>query len=171
MACALTLSLPLPCNDGVGGVKELKFKTLPSASTLASDYTLTSGVIAIASGSQTGWFLYGTELETAQVTETTTVNRQNGTLHWVQAVTMIVNKLQASVQNEIKLMAQNRLQVAVSLHDGTFWLLGYENGVMITTVAGTSGTAMGDRNGYTFNFEGKESEPTPNMTQATYDTL
>lgn len=171
MPCALTLSKPLDCNDGVGGIVEVKFKVLPSSTTLASDYTLTSGVITIASGSQTGWFLYNLELETAVFNTTPTVNRQNGTLHHVETLTMIVNKMSAAMQNEIKLLAQNRLQVAVKTHDGTYWLLGYQNGLMVTTIAGTTGTAMGDRNGYTFNFEGKEKEPTVNMTSATYADL
>lgn len=171
MACALTLSKPLDCNDGVGGIVEVKFKVLPSSTTLAADYTLTSGVVTIAANSQTGWFLYNLELETAVANWTPTQNRANGTYHYVEALTIIINKMSAQMHNEIKLLGQNRLQVAVKTQDGTYWLYGYQNGMMITTVAGTTGTAMGDRNGYTLNFEGKESVPTPNMTSATYDTL
>lgn len=171
MPCALTSSIPVDCRDGVGGIEEIKFKELPSATTLTADYTLTSGTITIASGSQTGWFLYDLRTETSNATETGTGNEQNGTWFYDQALSILLYKLSTKLQKEIQLLGQNRLQVAVKLNDGTYWLLGYANGMTVATSAATTGTAFGDHNGYTINLIGREKEPAPNMSAATYDTL
>jgi hypothetical protein len=171
MACGLTLSKTLGCIDGIGGVKTIKIKTLPSQTTLDADYTLTSGVIAIASGSQNDWFRYDLELETAVFNSNGTGNRAQGTFFCDETGTVIFNKQSAEMRNELMAIGQSRLQIAVELQDGTYWLYGYKNGMTLSTVAGTSGTGMGDRNGYTLNWVGKESVLTPSMTAATWATL
>jgi hypothetical protein len=168
MACTLTLSKTLACLDGVGGIKEVKFHALPSS---LSNYTLSSGVVTIAGSDLSDWFPYSLELETAQATETGTGSRANGTWFYDQQLVIIVNKLSAQMQNEIKALGQARVQIAVYLMDGTYFLLGYKNGMTVTTSVAGTGTAMGDRNGYTITLVGKESDPAPNMSQATYDTL
>ena len=148
----------------------MKFKVLPSATTLAADYTLSSGVVTIASGSQTDWYLYNLEKETATASQKQTGNAQNGTSFNDQSMTIILNKMDAAMQNEIKVLVQSRLQVAVKFNDGTYWLFGYQNGMDITTADGSTGTAFGDRNGYTISLVGKETG-FPNMSAATYATL
>ena len=168
MACSLILSKTLACLDGIGGIKEIKFHALPSSLT---NYTLTSGVVAIVGSDLTDWFPYSLELETSSITDVATVDRAQGTAYWAQTLTAIVNKMSAQMNNEIKSMSGGRWQVAVQLMDGTYFLLGYKNGMTVTTISGGSGTAMGDRNGYTYNLTGKEDNPAPNMTQATYESL
>ena len=168
MACTLTLSRTLPCLDNVGGVKEVKFHQLPTSFT---NYTLTSGVVTITGDDLNNWFPYGLELETASATETGTQSRANGTNFGDQQLTIILNGMTAAQQNEIKSMLGSRVQVAVWLMNGTYILLGYKNGLTITTSVATTGVAMGDRNGYTITFVGKEADLAPFMSQATYDTL
>lgn len=167
MACTLVLSRPLACKDGVGGVAEIKFHALPTS---LSNYTLTSGVVTIAGSDLAEWFKYNLEKETASATFKYTSNAQNGTSFWDLALTIILNKTDTALANEIKSIGQSRLQVAVKFQDGTYWLFGYQNGMDLTTADGASGTAFGDRNGFVLNFIGKEQE-FPNMSSATYDTL
>lgn len=171
MACALVVSKTLGCLDNVGGVSQVKFYSLPSATTLAADYTLTSGVVTIASGSQNGWLVYDLELETASFTHKGTTNRGNGTFFCDEALTLIVNGMSAEMRNEIQAMGQGRFQVAVKMNNGTYWLAGYQNGLTATTIDGGSGVALGDRNGYTFNLVGKEPVMSPSMSAATYASL
>lgn len=168
MACALTGSQPRDCKDGVGGVKEVKIKVLPSALT---GYTLTSGVVTFAGAALSGWATYNFEKETANFVNTITHSEQNGTTFSDQTGVVMMNKLSARLNLELNLQAQNRLQIAVKYEDGTYFLFGYENGMYITTAAGESGTAFGDRNGYTINYVGKEKNPSPNMSAASYDSL
>jgi hypothetical protein len=168
MPCALTGAQLRDCKDSVGGIKEVKIKVLPDS---LSAYTLTSGVVTIAAGGQSGWATYTFEKETGNFVSTITHNEQNGTTFDDQTGTIIMNKLSARLHNELKLLAQNRLQVAVKYQDGTYFLFGYENGMSLSTAAAESGTAFGDRNGYTINLVGKEKEPAPNMSASTYDSL
>lgn len=171
MACPLVNSIPLDCRNSVGGIAEVKFKALPSNSTLTSDYTLSSGTITIASGSQTDWFLYGMEKETASFNGKPTPNVANGTLFYEEELKIILNKMSTQKSNEIHLLGQNRLQAAIKTMNGDYWLLGYQYGLDLQPSSYGTGTARGDRNGYDLTFLGKEVQPIPNMSQATYDTL
>ena len=170
MPCALTSSFLIDCRDGVGGIKTIKVKEQPTTATLTADFTLTSGTIAIAANSQTGWYRYDLRTETANATWTGTGNEQNGTFFYDQALTIILSKVAVKLEYELKLLGQNRILIAVELNDGTYVLLGYQNGMTVATSAGGSGTAFGDLNGYTVNFIGREKD-TPHMTLATWDTL
>ena len=65
MACALTGSQALDCKDSVGGIQEIKVK-VHTGSVFTGAVTYSSGTIsAIAAGSQSGWYTYGLESETA----------------------------------------------------------------------------------------------------------
>ena len=171
MPCALTRSEIFDCRDSVGGIIEFKVKVMPSSATLASNYTLTSGVVTIASGSQTGWYSYEVEKETSSFSETATGDEQNGTIFYSQELKIIVNKLRANMRNELKLLGQNRLQIVIKDKNKNYWLAGYEFGCTLSTSSNTSGTAAGDRSGYEMTFIAKEIEPHVNLSAATYATL
>ena len=174
MACSLINSIPLDCRDSIGGIKEVKWKILPSLTTLAANYTLSSGVVTIASGSQTGWATLSQEKEVASFTDTITGNAQNGTNFSSQEVKVIFNKITSTLRNNLVLGAvQNRLHVAIRDMNDNYWLLGYERGMDIETAAGGSGTASGDRNGYEVTLKGMENVlyHLVNMSSATYTTL
>jgi len=169
MACALTSSFPLDCLDGVGGIREIKVKTLPSTLT---GYTLTSGVISTSAGdARNGWYTYVLPQGTAMLTETTTVNRSNGTNFSAVELKVIINKLRANVRNELKLLSQARLQVAIKTYDASYWIVGYENGLVLESSANSTGTAKGDRTGYEMTFKGEEVEPMGSISSTTYDLL
>lgn len=171
MACTLIGSIPLGCLDGVGGIKELKVKVLPSLATLASDYTVSSGVVTIASGSQTGWFLYGIEKNTSHADDTPTTSRENGTTFFAQVVAWVWNKMDSTKRNELQVISQARIQIAFRDMNDNYWLAGYERGMTNAGSKGSTGTASGDRSGYEMNFEGEEAAPFLSMSAATYNDL
>ena len=78
----------------------------------------------------------------------------------------MLHGLSSADQNEIKLLAQNRLVVFVQLnarlstggHD-TILCLGAENGLELTTGTAASGAAFGDMSGYNLTFSGMERFP------------
>jgi hypothetical protein len=71
-------------------------------------------------------------------------------------LTLILNKLQVNTRNEILLLAKNLLDVVAKDNNGNFWYLGLTRGMDVTAGSGQSGTAEGDRSGYTLTFTGKE---------------
>lgn len=149
----------------------MKVKVLPSLTTLASDYTVTSGVVAIASGSRSSWYTYYLEKETALFTETGTTSHENGTNVFGQELKIIFNKLSVAMRNELQMLHKNTVQVVIRDANDNYWLLGYEFGMDLTTSTAGTGTAKGDRSGYELTFVGSERVPKVNLSAATYATL
>lgn len=156
MACALQQGYTLDCKDGVGGIKtvyilELGFKgTITAASGVITAWTPSSGK---------KFWTYQMEKESGSFTEDQDLALPAGTLNYIQGLTFPIRKMQASIKNELKLMAQNDLLIMVLDRNDKCWLLGEENGMNLTKSAGASGTAMGDANGNTLTFAGKEKNP------------
>lgn len=168
MACALTQDFTLDCRDAVGGLKEVYFIELDNV----SSYTESSGTIsAITKASGKVFRKWSLVTDTSSITETITGSRANGSIFYAQAMQIIVNKMRVAVRNEIKLMAQNRLVAVAVTMEGTAFLLGKENGLMLEGGSGASGTAMGDRNGYQLDFAGMEKEPMFVVASAVISTL
>jgi hypothetical protein len=153
MACALTQGYTLDCRDSAGGVKSVYFIEHGNV----TGVTVASGVVsAIAKAGGGRFYKYTLHRATASFTEEFQDNIQNGTVFNRQTLNIILNKMQASLRNEISLLAANVLLAVVEDQNGKYWLAGYENGLMREGGSGGTGTALGDRNGYTLNFTGDE---------------
>lgn len=153
MACNLTQNMTIDCRDNVGGLKEVLFIEFDNVTTM----TQASGVItAITLASTKQFRRYVMAKETAFFTETLNTNVQNGTIFYQQELTIVLNKMQANTRNELLVLAQVRtIAIALDLN-GKYWLLGLEQAMDATGGEGGSGTAHGDRNGYTRVFTGME---------------
>ena len=153
MACTLTTGFDLGCRDSVGGIKKLYVTAIENVETITSS-TGTISAIDMAQG--TKFFVYNVEKESAEWTETTTVSVENGTKFSEQVLTVPVTKMTAAKRNELKLLSQNRVAVIVLDRNGVYWLLGENNGMDLLTKEAKTGKAMGDMNGWTLTFNGKE---------------
>lgn len=168
MSCALTSDYLFGCDVGIGGTKELYLIELENISSVTeSSGTLT----AITKASGKIFRKYQLVQETANFGEDITGNRQNGTLFYPQRGTIVINKQNVAVRNEILLLAKNRLAVVIKDNNLTYRLYGREYGLMIQTGTAETGTAWGDRNGYTLNFTGNELELAPFVSDAVIATL
>jgi hypothetical protein len=168
MSCALTSDYTFGCDVGIGGTKELYLIELENISSVTeSSGTLTT--ITKASGKI--FRKYQLVQETANFGEDITGNRQNGTLFYPQRGTIVINKQNVAVRNEILLLAKNRLVVVIKDNNLTYRLYGREYGMMLQTGTAETGTAWGDRNGYTLNFTGNELELAPFVADAVIATL
>jgi ligand-binding sensor domain-containing protein len=160
MSCALTQGFALDCRDSIGGIKSVY---LIARADIAS-ITEAAGVVT-AITKDAGKFFYKYELVrgTSSLTENINASVENGTVFYAQELTMILNKLEANKRNEILLLAKNNLTAVVEDQNGKYWLIGKLNGVDITGGSGATGTAHGDRNGYTLTFSGSEKELAPEV--------
>lgn len=157
--CALTQDYSFGCDTGAGGIdKDLYLIELENISA----YVESSGTLTTIT-KLTGKIFrkYQLVLETAQFQEDIVGNRTNGTLFYDQKGTIVINKQNVAVRNEILLLAKNRLVVITKDNNGTFRLYGRVFGVMLQTGSAATGTVWSDRNGYTLNFTGKETELAP----------
>lgn len=153
MSCALTQGFLLDCQNGFGGAKEVYVMEFANATTI----TPTLGVITVltkATGKQ--FYKYNLVAHTGEADETLTRNRENGTQMSKQSVKFPINKMTTAVRNELLLLAQNFLLIVVVDRNGTGWLYGYDNGMMLESVAAKTGKALTDRNGYELTFTSDE---------------
>ena len=152
--CALTQDYSFGCDVGSGGTKECWLIELGNILSV----TDSSGTItAITKATGTIFRKYQLVLETGNFEETIVGNRQNGTLYYDQKGTIILNKQQVAVRNEILLLALNKLAIVVHDNNDTYRLYGAGNGLRLESGTAATGVGFGDRNGYTLNFTGKEA--------------
>ena len=171
MACTLIGGIVAGCRDSSGGIKEIKLKVIQTPAVVSANFTVTSGDVTIASGSRSLWYTYYIEKETAGFTDTSSINVQNGTRFFTPELKIVINKLSPQMRNEVEVLTQTAVQVAVRDHNDRYWLLGKENGLDTTVATGQTGIARGDRSGYEITFTGKESIPIVSMSQSVYDSL
>lgn len=160
MSCALTSAYSLPCKDSIGGVKEVYLIEKANATFTPSGNVIT----AITLASTKHWFKYEQIRETASFTQTYTDNIANGTQFVTQELDMFIPKLSTTLRNEIALIAQNRLYIVVLDRNGQYWLMGYENGCDRVGGTAATGTAMGDKNGYSLKFQAMEAHEAYEVT-------
>jgi hypothetical protein len=169
MACALTQGYTLGgCKDGVGGIKEAYFIEWGGIASI----TEASGVVtAITKTASMRFWKYELQRETSTFKEGIEGNPANGTVVYRPELTVILNRLQTSVRNEILLLAKNLLVAVVLDRNGKYWLLGKGGGLDLTTGEAGPGTAATDRSGYTLTFTGSEAELAVEVDSATAATL
>jgi hypothetical protein len=168
MACALTQGYTLDCKDSLGGLKSIY---LISHADVAS-VTESAGVVSTIT-KDVGKVFYKYELvrNTSSFTENITASVENGTVFYAQELTIVLNKLQVNTRNEILLLAKNVLMCVAEDANGKYWLLGRFQGLDITGGSSATGTAQGDRNGYTLTFSGGEKELAPEVASGVIATL
>jgi hypothetical protein len=155
MPCALTSGYSLDCKDSSGGITEVYFIEKANVSSVATASGVVTGLTK-ASGKR--FWKYELPKETGNFTNNPQVSTENGTLFFEQGLTIVINKLSAAVNTELKLLAQNVLIAVVKDNNNKYWMLGKERGVDMAASESGSGTAFGDRSGYTLNFTGKEPD-------------
>jgi hypothetical protein len=160
MACVLTQGYTLDCRESMGGIKAMWL----IAHTNVSSVTEASGIVSgITKGAGKVFYKYELVKNTGSITETVTASVENGSVFYAQELSVVLNKLQANTRNEILLLAKNTLMVVVQDANDKYWLLGRYTGLDLTGGTAATGTALGDRNGYTLTFSGGEKELAPEV--------
>jgi hypothetical protein len=137
------------------------------ASSDVSAMTEASGVVtAITKKAGKRFYKYELVKETSSFVENVNASVENGSIFYQQELTIILNKLQANTRNELLLLSQNLLEAVVGDNNGKYWLLGKTRGLDVTGGSSQSGTAMGDRSGYTLTFTGKEAALAPEVSSS-----
>ena len=168
MSCALTQNYILDCKEGMGGIKSVRFAEFANVSSV----TESAGVVsAITMAGSNKFWKYDLIRETSSLTENINANVQNGTTFYQQELTIILNKMAVATRNEILLLAKNRLMAIVEDTNGTFWLVGQLNATDLTAGSAGTGTASGDRNGYTLTFTAMEKELAPKVDSSIIGAL
>jgi hypothetical protein len=162
MACDITSGFTLGCRDNSGGIKNIY---ILSGSVTTIDEA-SEGLISAISGSGT-FYKFELTKNTGDLTETPTPSLENGTVFYDQSLNVAFHKLQSSIRNNVKVLAQNPdIKIIVETNNGVespytgrYFLVGRYRGATLSAGAGATGTAFGDANQYALTFQGLEPEP------------
>jgi hypothetical protein len=173
MSCtALTKGRGLTCDRVQGGIKYVYFGVYDDFNANASTGEIYGTGIVVASGevtdiemgAGTGLKRYATPIGTSSLTETITGTRDTGTIMYAPQLTLVLNQFTKEDQNEIKLLGTTKVVVFAQLYQQSggkdvIVCLGARNGMYLNSGTEDSGTAWGDRAGYTLTFDGMEETP------------
>jgi hypothetical protein len=167
MSCNLTKGRNITCRDTVGGIKAIYFAQFDEVTAYAEGTSTDVGsLVTFTMGASDDIYKYTLKRGTASCTETITGSSENGTVFYTPSVEIMLHKLTKEDQNQIKLLASNRLVIFLELNEiitatgnNVLLALGLENGMELNAGTNATGAAFGDMNGYTWTFDGMERNP------------
>lgn len=149
MACLLTTAFALDCKDSIGGVKTIWVIANSNKGTITKS---PSGTVTAWTPTANSLFKYELIKNTSMLEVDATGDAVAGTLHYPGKLNIKMRKMDVYKRNEIKLLGQNLLIFIVLDRNGTYFLVGEDSGCDMVTGKGSTGTAMGDFNGYDLDF-------------------
>jgi hypothetical protein len=151
MACALTQgNTYTACKPGMGGIKEVWLTEFDNVTA----YTVASGIvtaITMASGKLFRRYILEKEIGKADWPLTGA-----GNVSYEHKVDFSIRGLTTSIQNELKLIAQNSLIIIVKEADDTFRIFGITRSMDLVTAGGSTEQNAADIKKNTLSFVGKE---------------
>ena len=165
MACDITSGFTLDCNDSNGGIDKIFIANGPVESITEASGTISAITVGGSALTPSDFFAFEVPRQTSSFTETINVSNENGTVFYDQALTMILNKMEAAKRDQILLLSQNNEMVVVFKDNNSkYFSVGIQRGAYMTAGTSVSGTAYGDRNGYELTFSGMEEQPAFEVT-------
>lgn len=166
MSCDISKGRLEACKDGVSGLDAIyiiNYGDYNPDSTLAGGdvlYSTTAGYEDSISDIANVSTIYKYELKGANSFEQTIqTSRDNGTTFFEQVLTVQLKKQDPVTHKTIKLLAYGRPHIIVRTRGNQFFIAGLQRGCDVTAGTVSSGTAMGDFNGYSLTFTGMENVP------------
>lgn len=165
MACDITAGFTLDCNDSNGGIEKIFIANGPVESITETAGTISAITVGGAALTPSDFFAFEVPRQTSSFTETINVSNENGTVFYDQALTMVLNKMEAAKRDQILLLSQNNEMVVVFKDNNSkYFSVGIQRGAYMTAGTSVSGVAYGDRNGYELTFSGMEEQPAFEVT-------
>jgi len=152
----------------MGGIKEVFLIPINDVASYAHASGVVTGITKLA-GKR--FYKFQQLQQTANATDVPTGSDENGTIFYAQSVTLFFPKMQASTRNLVKVLGANRCMAVCVDRNGTATLYGAELGLSTNAGEGGTGTAFGDRNGYSVTLSGAEREPAFEVNSATVSSL
>ena len=162
MACDITNGRVEECKDSVSGLKAIYFINY-------DDLNEDNVVYDTAGGNPdliTDWepaaalTMYKYELKGNNSFETTiNSSRENGTTFFEQNLSIQLKRQDIATHKNVKLLAFGRPRIVVRTMTDQFFLMGLDQGSDCTGGTVSSGSALGDFNGYSLTFTAMEVSP------------
>ena len=159
MACSLTLAgRGIACKDALGGIKRIYIGEWTDG--IWQD--IASGEVAGLSGTNTlTVYTYDMTKGSGSLTQTVTSDIAAGTIFYDQTLSVTFAKLAAADITELSNVSKGRMAVLVEDNNGNWFVMGHKHGVEVSGGSVQTGTAVGDQNGFTLEFNAQEIAPAP----------
>jgi hypothetical protein len=155
MGCELTKGRLLDCKNSVGGIRSILLMELANY-----EPTYTGSVLSAVSAATA--FRYDLPKSTGNFSEGITISTENGTVFYEDTLTIKLHRLDNSMRDELKLIAQNRMVCFILDNNDNQWCMGEVLGAELTAGTSATGTALGDAYGYDLTIMSQEKEPMRN---------
>ena len=163
MACDITRGRLIDCKDSIGGLKAIYIaksysNNVSAAATINTTEMTTAGFAtwSAQSGGKTIVFKYDLVQNLSSLTVNINSDNANGTTFFEQTLSVVLQKIDHDMTNELRLMAYSRSQIFVQDANDNVFLLGIDGGCYVTGGTVITGTAKGDLNGYTIEWGAEE---------------
>lgn len=166
MACNLTSGRTEPCKDSVGGIKKAIFLDY-----VEDAFTVSSGQATAINAEVTEVFEYELRSDNNTFSESLVSDKNTGTTVNTQTAEVRLKKQDYQSSNEVKLMASGRPIIVLIGYDGSYKVMGRDEGCDLTGSNIQSGGAKTDFNGYDLTFTAMETELAPYLDAATIAAL
>lgn len=142
------------CATNMGGVRSVRLANKADVTAAVTDKMVSS--ITMASTSK--FHKYEFTPNTASMSSNYKVNLENGSKYVQTDLVLVFNRMETTKRIEISAMAQAELCAIVEDANGVFWFLGFDEPIILTAGDGLTGTARGDRNGYSATLQDNSLE-------------
>ncbi len=165
MACDITRGRLIDCKDTIGGLKAIYIaksysNNVSAAATINTTEMTTAGFATWSCcGGTVTVFKYDLVQNLSSLSVTINSDNANGTTFFTQALSVVLQKIDHDMTNELRLMAYSRSQIFVQDANDNVYLLGIDGGCYVTGGTVVTGAAMGDLSGYTLTLTGMETKP------------
>ena len=162
MACRnLTAGRQESCKDQVGGLKAVYFIDQSEAGDV-DGYTFAtvndaSTKITALGGNDINLYRYELKSFNSSFEQSNEVSRENGTSFFTQTATIVLKYQDEATQKEMAALSKTIPHAIIQDQNDNYFYLGLQNGLDVS-VASSTGTALGDLNGYTLTITGLEPE-------------
>lgn len=166
MACSLTLTgRSRPCRNALGGVKKVWFADGAQGDNYWDDITLTGADAGECADTQAlrDFYSYFSPKNSSSFTQTVNASIENGTVFYGQSLTLVLNNITAADIATLENMGKGRLAIVVQDNNDNYFVMGHQNGCLLTGGSGATGAALGDLNGFTLEFTAEEFDNAPLM--------
>lgn len=175
MPCDVTMGRMESCKDSISGLLNIYFANYGDLAYENAIYGSGEFSDQIATWDPNGALalnLYKYELKGANGFEQTIqTSRDNGTTFYEQVLTVQLKTQNAKTTKEIKFLAAGRPRIIVETRNHQYFMVGLDQGADLTAGSISTGTAMGDFNGYSLTFTAMEKLPANFINCATQTQL
>ena len=147
-SCYISTGYTLDCRtNSTGGIKTMW--VLGGSGNTITGYTVTNSEVSAIGGTGT-WFKFELPKQSGSLTETLGVNTVSQSVTFQPEIVVNLPKLNTQLRDTfVDLVSQNEIYALIEDNNNRYWLVGLDNGLLVTAGSLNSGQAYTDLNGAT----------------------